>query len=414
MSRSRCTGLGLIAALYVLSGRWGLTRLASASSEPDPFLELRLWLVMAGLVFAALGLVHRAHRAAGPGETRLDTRLSMALLVFFGYLCASAIWAPDTGFALQKLYELVLVCVMSLGFGLATLRQPAARVLDTFWSVVVTATALLALAGLRQLVGGGAGARLAVLGGGPNVFARLMGLLALGALYFWHRQGRTWLWIPMAATGVLLALLTGSRGGAIAIIAGILTFLVVGRVPVRRLALLSLLATAAVVAATTLSPLGKALNQSLEERFLRLTLKYAGGGGGDSESKVYLSGREGLYAAAYQLGLDNPVAGAGLAAFPALGLGVYPHNLFLEVFCEGGTLGLAFLGWALLTFLRSAFRGRHELDAATAGAVVLVLIGSQSSGDLYDSRALYLLMVMASCTSVAEQQEPTPAVQGAT
>ncbi|HYO58399.1 O-antigen ligase family protein [Archangium sp.] len=411
MSWIRCAGLGLIAALYVLAGRWGFHRLASANPEPDPFLELRLWIVMGGLVLAAVGLVHRAHRAARPGETRLDTQLSMALLVFFGYLCASALWAPDASLALGKLYELVLAGVMSVGFGLAALRQPAARVLDAFWAVVVTATALMALAGVRQLLSGSGGARLAVLGGGPNVFARLMGLLALGALYFWYRRGRAWLWIPLAATGVILALLTGSRGGAVAIVAGVITFLVVGRVPLRRLALLSLLATAAVGVATTLSPLGKALDRSLEERFLRLTLKYEGSS--DSESKVYLSGRESLYASAYELGLDNPVTGAGLAAFPALGLGVYPHNLFLEVFCEGGALGLAFLGWALLAFLRSMLRGRRGLDGATVGAVVLVLLGSQSSGDLYDSRALFLLMVMSSCTSVAEAASASPSPSAA-
>ncbi|WNG50382.1 O-antigen ligase family protein [Archangium minus] len=406
MSWIRCAGLGFIAALYVLAGRWGFHRLASADPEPDPFLELRLWIVMGGLVLATVGLVHRAHRAARPGETRLDTRLSTALLMFLGYLCTSALWAPDAGLALEKLYDLVLVGVMSLGFGLAALRQPAERVLDAFWGVVVSATALLALTGMSQLLGSGGGARLAVLGGGPNVFARLMGMLALGALYFWNQRGQAWLWIPLAATGVLLALLTGSRGGTAAIIAGIITFLLVERVPIRRLALLSLLATIAFGLATTFSPLGKALNRSMEERFIRLTLKTEGHG--TSEGKVYLSGRESLYASAYELGLDHPVTGAGLAAFPALGLGVYPHNLFLEVFCEGGTLGLALFGWTLLVFLRSAIRGRRGLDGATVSAAVLILMGSQSSGDFYDSRALYLLMVMSSCTSVAERK-PAPA-----
>ncbi len=398
MSGIRCAGLGLIAALYVLAGRWGIHRLASAHPEPDPFLELRLWIVMGGLVFAAMGLVHRAHRAPRPGETRLDARLYGALLAFFGYLCLSALWAPDAEFALGKLYDLLLIAVMSVGFGLAALRLPAARVLDAFWAVVIVATGLLALTGLRQLIGGGAGARLAVLGGGPNIFARLMGLLALGALYFWYSRGRAWLWIPLAAAGALLALLTGSRGGTVALLAGIATFLVAGRVPLRRLAILSLFATAAVAAATTLSPLGKALNRSMEERFLRLTLNYEGSD--DSESKVYLSGRESLYAAAYRLGLDHPVMGAGLAAFPGLGLGVYPHNLFLEVFCEGGALGLALLGSTFMAFFLPALRGRRTLDGATLGAAVLILIGSQSSGDLYDTRALFLLMVMAACTSL--------------
>jgi O-antigen ligase len=397
----RCTGLGLVTALYVLAGRWGFARLSETRSGPNLLLEVRLWTVLAGLVLAAVGLVHHAHREARPGETRLDTRLFTSLLLFFGYMGASALWAPDGEMALLKFYEVVLAFVMSLCFGFAALRQPAERVLDTFWTVVVIATGLLALAGLAQMLRGGGGARLAVAGGGPNVFARLMGMLSLGALYFWYRRGQTWLWIPMAAVGALLAMLTGSRGGALAIIAGIATFLVVGRIPLRRLALLSLLATVAVVLVSTFTPLGKALSYSMEERFLRLTLKYAENG--DTESKVYLSGRESLYANAWELGLEYPVAGAGLAGFPALGLGVYPHNLFLEVFCEGGGLGLALLGWVMFVFALSSFRARRGLDAATVGAVVLTLIGSQSSGDLYDSRGVFLLMVMSACTSVTER-----------
>jgi O-antigen ligase len=150
----------------------------------------------------------------------------------------------------------------------------------------------------------------------------------------------------------------------------------------------------------------------METRFIGLTLDYEDKSGADSP--VYLSGRETEYAEAYQLGLDHPVGGAGLAAFPALGLGVYPHNLFLEVFCEGGALGLLLLGSALLAFLRSAFRERRGLDPATVGALALFVFGSQASGDLYDSRALFLLMVMSTCTSTGGEASPAslPSVPG--
>ncbi|RYZ43502.1 MAG: O-antigen ligase family protein [Myxococcaceae bacterium] len=403
MSFIRRTGLGFIAALYVLAGRWGFHRLTQAMPEPNLFLELRLWIVMGGLVLSSVGLLLHATRGARPGETRFDPPLVAALVGFFGYLCASAAWAPAPDFALQKVYDVGLLWVMSVGFGLAALRQPAPRVLDAFWGIIVLATGLLALTGVLQLLSGGGGARLAVMGGGPNIFARLMGLFALGALYFWYWRGQAWLWIPLAATGVILALLTGSRGGTAAILAGVATCLVVGRVPLRRLLLLTLLASVAITAVTLFSPLGEALTHSVEERFLRLTLNYekGAGGTGSNEGKVYLSGRDVLYASALQLGRDHPVTGAGLAAFPGLGLGVYPHNIFLEVFCEGGTVGLLFFAGVVATFLRSAFLRRHGLDGATVGAAVLVLLGSQSSGDLYDSRALFLLMVMASCTAVA-------------
>ncbi|MHA7633791.1 O-antigen ligase family protein [Corallococcus sp. M7] len=400
-----CTGLGFIAALYVLAGRWGFHRLGLAvNEEVDTNLvqELRLWVVLCGVLLGSVGLLHRARRDARPGEARFDPPLIAALLGFLGYMCASTAWTPDPLFSLTKVADLLLVGLMCVGFALACLRQPAPRVLDAFWAAVVLATGLLALTAVKQLLGGGGSARLAVMGGGPNILARLMGLLAIGALYFWYWRGQAWLWIPVAATGVVLALLTGSRGGSAAIVAGITTTLVVGRVPLRRLLILLLLATVAITAVAMFSPLGEALSNSVQERFLRLTLNYESGAGGASgkDNKVYLSGREILYERALQLGKDFPVAGAGLAAFPALRLGVYPHNLFLEVFCEGGVVGLLLLATVLGTFVRSALLRRQGLDGATVGAAVLVLLGAQSSGDLYDSRSLFLLMVMASATAV--------------
>lgn len=403
MSGFRCTALGFTAALYVLAGRWSFDRLADKRGDAGAFLEPRLWLVLVGLLLATMGLAHAAHREPEPGETRLDAGLVASLLAFFGYMCVSATWAPESELVGAKLYEAALSGVMCVGFGVAALRQPADRVLEAFWSVVVTATGLLALVGLRMFLGGGGGARLAVLGGGPNVFARLMGMLALGALYFWRRGGPAWLWIPAAATGVLLSVLTGSRGGALAIIGGVLAFLALGRIPLRRLLVLTALATVAAGGVIAFTPLGKALTHSFEDRFLKLTFKKGGGGG----EGVYLSGREVLYARALALGEDHPVMGAGLAAFPALGLGVYPHNMFLELFCEGGVLALLFWGGVLLAYARAAFRGRRGLDAATVGAVVLVLVGCQSGGDFYDARSLYLLMVLsAGTTAAAAAPEP--------
>ncbi|MGE6758316.1 O-antigen ligase family protein [Corallococcus interemptor] len=398
------TGLGFIAALYVLAGRWGFHRLGLAvNEEVDTNLiqELRLWIVLCGVLLAAVGLFHRARRDARPGEARFDPPLIASLLGFLGYMGASTAWSPDPLFSLTKVADLLLVGLMCVGFALASLRQPAPRVLDAFWTAVVAATGVLALTAVKQLLSGGGGARLAVMGGGPNIFARLMGLLAIGALYFWYWRGQAWLWIPVAATGVVLALLTGSRGGTAAIIAGITAFFVMGRIPLRRLLLLLLLATVAVTGVVSFTPLGDALSQSVQERFLRLTLNYETGAGGASsnEGKVYLSGRDILYARAIQLGKDHPVAGAGLAAFPALRLGVYPHNLFLEVFCEGGAVGLLLLAGVLVTFVRSVLLRRRGMDGATLGAAALILLGAQSSGDLYDARALFLLMVMASVTA---------------
>lgn len=414
MRAGRSLALGGTAALFVLAGRWGPLRLGGAQAEDDIFLELRLWLAVAGLVLVAAGQLDRAQLPPREGEALPDPLLSGALLLFLGYMGLGAAWAPDRDFALAKLYDLTLVAVLAVGLMLAAPRLPAERLLSAFWAAVVAAGVLLSLMGLRQLLAGGVG-RLSVLGGGPNVFARQTGLMSLGALYFWSQRGRPWLWIPLAALGGVMVVLSGSRGGTAAWVLGVLAFLGVQRVRLRRIAVLAALGLLAYGAALQVPVLARALQGSVEDRYVRLTLGYRHQDrehAGAESGRVYLSGRKPLFAAAYQLGKEHPVGGAGLAAFPALGLGVYPHNLFLEVFCEGGLTGLALLAWLLFTFTRVAVRRRRHLDGATAGAVVLVFAAIQASGDLFDSRALFILMSLAACTAVPHPQappEPAPA-----
>jgi O-antigen ligase len=109
----------------------------------------------------------------------------------------------------------------------------------------------------------------------------------------------------------------------------------------------------------------------------------------------YTAGRTELYRSAWELGMTAPVAGRGLAAFPARGLGVYPHNLFLEVFSEAGVIGLALLVVTLAAGAAAAVMRLRALDGATVAGFVLLLVSSQFSGDLYDSRGVFALLVMA-------------------
>ena len=77
---------------------------------------------------------------------------------------------------------------------------------------------------------------------------------------------------------------------------------------------------------------------------------------------------------------------------------------------EGGAVGLGLLALLLLTFAASAWRRRKALDGACLGAAALVLVGSQLSGDLYDSRGLFLLMVVTAYTAPVRRPvlEPEP------
>ena len=117
----------------------------------------------------------------------------------------------------------------------------------------------------------------------------------------------------------------------------------------------------------------------------------------------YDAGRTDLYLLAYDLGMAHPLVGVGLAGFSFLGLGVYPHNLELEVFAEGGLIGLVLLTLALAPACVKLATRAGRLPIAAPAVFVLLLFASQFSGDLYDARGALLLALLLALPGVSDQ-----------
>jgi O-antigen ligase len=151
-----------------------------------------------------------------------------------------------------------------------------------------------------------------------------------------------------------------------------------------RLLWLAIIAVAAVAIVATFTDFGQAAMTMFRERVVRLTLE-----------EEHDSGRSTLYDQAIALGMSAPIYGDGLAGFPARGLFVYPHNMVLEAFAEGGIVGVALLATALSFPLFAIVRrrtGRHALELAAFAAL---LASAQFSGDFYDSRGVLLFGLVA-------------------
>jgi O-antigen ligase len=118
----------------------------------------------------------------------------------------------------------------------------------------------------------------------------------------------------------------------------------------------------------------------------------------------YDSGRTTIYKSAIEMGRRYPVFGGGLDGFQASSpQGLYQHNVFLEAFSEGGLIGLGLLSWLVLTATKRSIRPSSVHGAAYAAAFFLILVSSQFSGDLYDSRALFLLPVLIGAAQYAHR-----------
>lgn len=384
----RSAATGTLLTLYVLAGRWSVDRLFREVKQAESYLsygldtislyELRFWIV-AGLLVVLLF----QPRATGTGVVKRGARnFSMALYFFYFYLFATALWAPDGSFAFQKSWELMLIVLTSVCVRHATLEPQGPDVREWFWRTMVAITGLMAVMATVKAATSGA-ERLAVLGGGPNIFGRMMALLAVGCLYFWRRRGGPF-FIGLGVLSALLIVLSGSRGSMLSTLVAVCAFFFYEKIDARRLSLAAGFAAIVGGAALFGTPMGRNAIATYETRVNQLMIK-----------EGHTSGRTDIYKDALELGGRYPIFGAGLAAFPGLGLGVYPHNLFLEVFCENGGLGLTLLALLFGLFTKAILLDRTNVDGAAVAAFLVIFATAQFSGDLYDSRALFMFMMMA-------------------
>jgi O-antigen ligase len=90
-----------------------------------------------------------------------------------------------------------------------------------------------------------------------------------------------------------------------------------------------------------------------------------------------------LWRSAYNLYLDRPLLGVGWGQYSVNALQVYPHNLFLEVAAELGTLGLLLLLAILIAAATRSWRLRSVREVRVVASIAaMAFAGQQFSGDL--------------------------------
>src|SRR6266404_2727598 len=330
--------LAIVLTVLFLVGRWNLQRLAVnpdavafdlivERSVATVLIEPRLWLVIAGvllLVLMEMGASGDARAHSGRLEARTSVRI---FFVFSFYLVATITWSPsDNPFPAVVDICLMLVTVLVV--------ERAARYegfVEAFWLwlelllIAIGAFALFSQLFLAPAASADSSGRLSILGGGPNILGRFLGMLCLlmVAQSLRHGGGLRWsvAWrIVAAAVALILLLQTGSRGAFTGLLVGLLALLVVRRMNVR------LIGIGAIVI-LSLDYLFKVILDAdtiefIDERWLVTTLE-----------EGYVSQRDVLLAEAYRLWLERPVLGGGLASFEyyTFGLDSYPHNLVMEM-----------------------------------------------------------------------------------
>jgi O-antigen ligase len=361
------TPLGVVMALFLLSGRWNLERVVAI--DGSAFTAPRVWLVAAVLFVALMPLI----------RPRRDVLPPVGLLTFVGYFLMTALWAPDSHLASQKAIDLLVMTLGILSLRRLTAHVGIAATTRRLWEVFAVTFGAFALVGLASSLLGGGG-RLSVLGGGPNVYGRNMGVLLVVCLGAMLDNGRARGW-PLAGVLVagLLVVLTGSRGALGGTLVGVASLLFMRRIQPGRTLVAVTFSAVGLAALVRWTAVGRAALESFQQRVIVLTLQ-----------QNYDSGRGPLRDAAFDMITRNPWFGDGLNGFRARGHGVYPHNLELEALTDGGLVGLAVLAVALAVPLVAIAVRSRKVDPATAAVFLLHLACAQVSGDFYDSRGVFL------------------------
>lgn len=366
----------LVVFLCLLGGRFTLNRLGAGL----PAFDLR-FVGLAALAFSALLWVATRDVPKGVGT-------GGAAAVFAGwlwYMVASGLWSPPQADVASAVLDLMFQGVFTAAAWAAYGRLPA-RAADWVWLWFLVAGLVYILSAVVE--GPDVQGRYSALGGGPNIFVRVMVLAALGALYLATTRSKPRL-LWLVPVFMVWAVLSGSRGGLLAFgLAVAIGGIALLRRMNRRVAVASLV-VAVVGVATASQLLGGERLADLRYRFVVLTLE-----------DRYASGRDVLFEDTWALFEQSPVFGVGIDGYQALvpftrNL-AYPHNLVLATMAEGGVVGLALLLAALLALLGIAWRGRKKLTVSySLFAAGFLFITTLFSGDYYDSRLLWLFLGLA-------------------
>jgi len=386
--------IGACLACYFLIGRWNFRRLEGDFDAVEAIQDPRVWLI--SLAAVAVLLLSCFNYRGWWQRFRLQ-RVDAAILLFLSYMLLTALWGPDAELAAFKAYEVSLLLAVAVAVAITRQRDAAMNIASGFFFTLLAIGGAMAFYSIYQSTGG----RIAAPGGGPNTFGRNMGLTALSALFFAARSGVNITTKISAAVMVVVALLLilmcGSRGGLMSACMGAMTIIVLSRTSLTRKAVI--LTGLALLAAAALfyTPAGRNAIDVFEHRIVEQTIE-----------NRYMSSRDDLWGHAIELGQLNPIFGLGLNGYQANSW-TYPHNLVLEVWVEGGAIGVLLLSFAGFLFVRDCWRFRDRVSSPALAAFVLAFVAAQASGDLYDSRGVFLLMALITPVATYRSAASLPA-----
>lgn len=369
-SQRQFAAIAVVASVTLLIlGKFDLSRLGAGTEYS---LDLRLL----GVTACCLVLIpwwlsfHVPRRNLAPAIL-----MQLSLTIFLLFMSISSTWFARSTGDYSTLYDFAYLWCLSLLFMMpfTVAPQESAEVVLKMFAGVSWIYTLGGLAVATSVD------RISFLGGGPNIYGRIvgLGLVATIALVALGRMPR-WL-LAVAPLQIAAVALSGSRGAMAATTIG--TIVVVAP-HIRQLISIRSVVAFAGTALLLWSQFGERIIGVVQYRIVRLTFE-----------EGYSSGRDALTPIAIGLFRESPIAGGGLGSFGdrAGDSTLYAHNIILQVLAEGGTLGLLLFLLTVAPAFILMCRAVPESGAALglAAMSLVVFVASMFSGSYYDFRLMW-------------------------
>lgn len=391
--------IGWLLAFFFMVGKWSPSRLITDSEGGGLFfLEMRFVSLVGILILTGwMEGQHQRKRVTKLPRPRIKL-LSFLTYSFLIWAMFSAAWAPDIDLALPKVFDVLLLFLLVVALQINLGRDKANELLFGFWTGMLGIGFVMAALALTTGGGGSSGSqadRVTVLGGGPIILGRNMGLMIFAAFYLQSRVNIRWVNVKpglmfIAVMGAIVLLLTGSRGALLSTVAAGAVYFVLERTSWSKKVVIAFAVFVASLMFLSNTGVGQDVQAMFKKRIIELTFE-----------EKYASGREDLWYEALEMTKENPLFGAGLSGFEAEGITKkdsvlkYPHNIFLEVLCETGIVGFLLFLSAGVAGIDTLRRNWRFISIVSVAALVLNFILAQSSGQIFDSRGLAIFLYLS-------------------
>jgi len=333
----------------------------------------------------------------------------LPLFLFTALLLFSITYTPSFKYGSAKAFSFLLFNWALFIFPILLVREEATakRIMVILGTLAISATVYTLFSLVKSLFSGSIifSYRASFLGINPISFANWIGAISLLLITYlpsigkrWHRRA-----VILALGVLLLALLAAnSRGPMFSFIITLLLLLTLRarKIPGRKLMQWVALGLLFVVIALLVLP------EQVTSRYTDVITQEEG-----TRNYTFFTVNTRLFA--WNAALDMATArissilmGVGSGGFSQVVYGqdvrLYPHNIFIEVFCELGIAGVVVLLWYLASILgdvlqtlrRKMTERMRTLFMAFCMAALFNFVNAQFSGDLNDNRRLWFFLGM--------------------